>query len=85
MKTATLLRFVDELKTAERLGIDLTKDFHELSSSQVELVTRAADLSRYRKPRGANGSRARYFYARLQIAACRVGLERHTLGAKSHA
>lgn len=42
-----------------------TRDFHTLSTGEVEQVLAAADLVKYRKPRSANGSRARYFHARL--------------------
>lgn len=44
-------------------GIDTNADFHTLSSLQVETIVELADLWRYRKPRNANGSRARYFFA----------------------
>lgn len=42
------------------------QDFHTLSTSQVEMVNAEADRVRYRRPRNANGSRARYFYQRIQ-------------------
>ncbi len=40
-------------------------DFHALPSSAVDLLIDFADIHRYRKPRNANGSRARYFHAYL--------------------
>lgn len=40
-------------------------DFFVLSSSQVSELLEYADLWRYRKPKNANGSRGRYFYAYL--------------------
>jgi len=43
-------------------------DFHSLNSDAVERITEAADSYKYRKPRNANGSRARYFHAFL----CRI-------------
>lgn len=46
-------------------------DFHRLDSSQVETVLAYADRFKYRKPRNANGSRARYFYAYVCRAAAR--------------
>jgi hypothetical protein len=46
--------------------IDLSKDFHELSTAEVEIVLDEADRCKYRKPNNANGSRARYFFAKLQ-------------------
>ena len=42
------------------------RDFHELSSSNVDELLKAADHYKYRKPKNANGSRSRYFFARLQ-------------------
>jgi len=50
------------------MGIPEGWDFHELSSSQVDKVRKAADLYGYRAPRNANGSTARYFYAYLNRA-----------------
>lgn len=47
------------------MGIPEGYDFHELSSSQVDSVLKAAALYGYKKPRNANGSTARYFYAYL--------------------
>ena len=46
-------------------------DFHTLSSAQVDSVLAAADEYGYRKPRGANGSRGRYFHAFLLRVAKR--------------
>lgn len=43
--------------------------FHSLSSSAVEALLRLADDDGYRVPRNANGSRARYYHARLVRAA----------------
>jgi hypothetical protein len=40
-------------------------NFHALPSSVVENISDAARTYRYRKPKNANGSRARYFHARL--------------------
>ena len=42
-----------------------TGDFYTLTSSEVARVIEAADFVRYRQPRDANGSRGRYFHARL--------------------
>lgn len=41
-------------------------DFHTLSSDQVDQVLDAADSANYRKPKNANGSRARYFFYAIQ-------------------
>lgn len=51
--------------------IPTEKDFYQLSSSEVERVLEAADSVKYRKPRNANGSRARYFFAAIQRALSR--------------
>ena len=40
----------------------LNCDFHTLTSTQVENVLSAADHHQYRKPKNANGSRARCFH-----------------------
>lgn len=45
--------------------------FHALPSAAVEALLRLADADGYRKPRNANGSRARYYHARLIRAAGR--------------
>lgn len=47
-------------------SLDLTRDFCTLRASEVERVLEAADLVKYRRPKNANGSRGRYFYARMQ-------------------
>lgn len=48
--------------------IPVDRDFHVLNSQHVQNVLDAADSVKYRAPRNANGSRARYFHAYL----CRV-------------
>jgi hypothetical protein len=48
--------------------IPVDRDFHTLNSQHVRNVLDAADAMKYRAPRNANGSRARYFHAYL----CRV-------------
>lgn len=45
---------------------DFKTDFHALSIRVVELIIEQADLMGYRKPKNANGSRARYYWALLQ-------------------
>lgn len=37
-------------------------DFHSLDSGKVEALLMLADERKYRKPKNANGSRARSFY-----------------------
>ena len=51
--------------------IDTSKDFHTLSSREVEAVLAEADRQKYRKPKNASGSRARYFFQKLQREAAR--------------
>lgn len=52
-----------DLANAHRIPLGL--DFHALDTTQVESILAAADEVKYRKPRNANGSRARYFHAHL--------------------
>lgn len=52
--------------------LDLARDFHTLTSAEVEMVLAAADAAKYRKPRNANGSRARMYWAKLQREARRT-------------
>lgn len=51
---------------------DLSRDFHTLTSDEVAAVLAHADAAKYRKPSTANGSRARYYWAKLQREAGRV-------------
>lgn len=53
---------------ATQFGIPLSRDFHSLDSDIVERILKAADSVKYRRPKNANGSRARYFHAYLQRA-----------------
>lgn len=46
-------------------NIDFTADFHTLTSSQVDGLVHWAKAYGYRKPKSANGSTGRYFYAFL--------------------
>lgn len=59
------------LDSFERLGINPAEDFHALNHAAVERLLGEADRVGYRQPRGANGSRARYFHARLIRAAAK--------------
>lgn len=54
---------------ANRFGFRLDADFHALPSSEVERIIAAADERKYRQPKNANGSRARYFHEYLRRAA----------------
>jgi hypothetical protein len=57
---------VNALAVLASLKIDPSQDFFTLSASQVSGLLAEADRVRYQKPKQANGSRGRYFYARLQ-------------------
>lgn len=46
--------------------------FHALPGRTVRHLLEYADLVKYRKPKNANGSRARYFYEYLQRRAARA-------------
>lgn len=54
------------LATLEMINAKPGQDFHTLSTSQVDTLLAEAVRVRYQKPRNANGSRARYFYQKLQ-------------------
>ena len=56
-----------------RIGCSAMPDFHSLPSEQVAQVLMEADLVKYRKPKTANGSRARYFYEYLARTARKEG------------
>ncbi len=53
----------------EQCQIALGTDYHTLRSDEVDRLLRHADHVSYRKPRNANGSRARYFHDMLQRRA----------------
>lgn len=46
--------------------LDGKRDFHTLRQDDVARLLVHADARKYRAPRNANGSRARYFYTYLQ-------------------
>lgn len=53
------------------LGNFANADFHTLRASEVDALLAYADEYKYRKPRNASGSRARYFFHYLQRRAAR--------------
>lgn len=61
----------EAIQLSHAYHIQLRRDFFTLSSSDVCRVLEAADAWKYRKPKNANGSRGRYFYALLNRAANR--------------
>ncbi len=54
-----------------RSGIPKGEDYHRLTSEQVDGLLAFADELKYRKPKHANGSRARYFHAFVERVANR--------------
>jgi hypothetical protein len=56
------------------LGINPEWEFHVLNSRQVSDLVAQADFFKYRKPKDANGSRARYFHAYLVRMATKIPL-----------
>lgn len=62
----------DAKDVARRYALDLSANFHALNSEAVSRVLAAADERGYRKPSGANGSRARYFFYHLVRTARRT-------------
>lgn len=70
MKQSNVVAYqADARAILDRIGATLGQDYHTLSSDQVDRVVTEADIRRYRAPRNANGSRARYFYALVQRRA----------------
>jgi|WetSurMetagenome_2_1015567.scaffolds.fasta_scaffold484970_1 hypothetical protein len=49
-----------------RENIDLAADFYTLPASAACTLVELAQSQGYRRPRGANGSTARYYFAALQ-------------------
>jgi hypothetical protein len=47
-------------------GVSLKDSFYTLSASKVTDILDVADKMHYQKPKNANGSRARYFFAYLK-------------------
>lgn len=47
-------------------GIDIDADFHTLGFAKVYVLVEMAKQAGYRKPKGANGSTARYFFQAVQ-------------------
>lgn len=64
-KKGTITR-AQALEAVKIAGVDLTVDFFTLDHWDVDLLVVWAKLSKYRRPSGANGSAARYFFANLQ-------------------
>ena len=56
----------DALAILAACDIAAGADYHTLSSATVDALLAEADKRKYRKPKDANGSRARYFHAYVQ-------------------
>lgn len=63
----------DALCQLQEINAHVGQDFHTLSAGQVENVLKLAKQYRYKKPRQANGSTARYYYQLLQRRAATKG------------
>jgi len=50
-------------------GVKMGVDFYGLNMDAKREILAVADLAKYKLPKNANGSRARYFYERLERAA----------------
>lgn len=61
------------IEVLKRLNAQPGQDFFTMSPAQVCDLLVEADRMKYRKPKNANGSRGRYFYAMLQRRAARNG------------
>lgn len=60
----------------EAAGVDFSRDFHALPSSQVDLVLNASRAAGYRKRKDAPGSTARMYFQRLSRLGGGGGLKR---------
>lgn len=58
--------------TLRHCGVPLGANFHALEASKVDLLLKAADRAKYRKPKNVSGSRGRYFNDLLQCRARRL-------------
>lgn len=59
----------DARNIANRAGVDITTDFHALTSDQVNRLRIEADARGYRTYRNAPGSRLRMFWQYVQRTA----------------
>ena len=53
-------------RLADKVGIDFSKDYHQLRASEVDRLDDIRKLTGYRKPVNASGSTTRYFFYYLQ-------------------
>lgn len=59
----------DASEILSRCNLQARPDFFTLPAATVESLLAHADAVKYRKPKNANGSRGRYFYAYVCRAA----------------
>jgi hypothetical protein len=59
----------DAIHELNLCGVRHESDFHALNWNQVDSLLERSKVHKYRKPKHANGSTARYFHARLQRIA----------------
>lgn len=71
MKSSNLIRRTLAEAVLANCGVPLGADFHTLRSWQVDSLLAWAKANKYRKPRNAVGSTARYYHAMLQRRAVR--------------
>lgn len=57
-------------------GVPMGRDFHSLSSGEVDKVVTAAKAVGYRKSKSAPGSTGRMFYEYVNRTKCGGGLDR---------
>jgi len=56
------------------IGVSIETDFHALPLSAASELSALADYCGYKRPKNANGSKARYFWAYLQRVNKRKGV-----------
>lgn len=69
MKQPAHVLRADAFHVLQTCKIPAGADYDTLSNAQVHDLLQQADLRRYRKPKNANGSRARYFHDFMQRRA----------------
>jgi hypothetical protein len=74
--TDRMINVEHALSAFNEARIDWRADFHTLSSSQVETLVEIAREQGYRKPKSANGSTARYFFAAVARKLTREAFNR---------
>ena len=68
---AKRMGFYEARNILAAVGCEIPADFHTLDSNQVHRVLMEAEQYGYRKPRNANGSKARCFFQFVQRVSTR--------------